>query len=90
MTKKEAKEIGASNAWTALDSFGPDEGYGPRDYARWEDAFWAFSENIESTIDERGGAKRHHRDAGEEYDRQWEKAGFDLWASPDIYGHGEE
>lgn len=81
MTKKEAREIGASNAWTALDSFGENG-----DYPRWHDAYWAFSENIEDTIEGRGGAKRHHRDAGEEYDRQWAKAGFDLWASPDVYG----
>jgi len=80
MTKKEAEEIGAANANFALDSFGEES-----DYPRWEDAYWAFSENLEDTIDSAGGKKKHIVWGFEEYNDQWERAGFNPNRAADIF-----
>lgn len=85
MKEKEAREIGARNALTAIDSFGE---FG--DYPRWEDAYFAYQENFSDTVEARGGTKNSILVAAEEYDLQWEKAGFNPSRAYDIYSPGGE
>jgi len=80
ITKAQARAIGASNAWTALDSF--HEG---GDYPGWEAAYWAYQENFVDTVEGYGGKETHIRAASDEYDHEWEKAGYDPRRAWDIY-----